>query len=116
MTMSLATWLNGTRYLRSLGRSSSPIHSRCRRHWEALTLPMIRAADEDELDGLLWVLGRPHTSSEPWGKPHRGARGGTQWEWVNVEARNRLARLQREADRDSMPCGDNARAFNLRSA
>ena len=73
-------------------------------HWLSLSVPMLRAAAREDVEALLAsnIFFRE--------KPARGYRRGTHWELVNVEARNRLARLAQEEDRASMGLGDNARS------
>jgi len=68
-------------------------------HWAALNIGMVRRAERPELTRLLGFIHRWNWGGGiAWGKPGRGSRGGSHWEAVNVEARNRLFRLDRAAD------------------
>lgn len=110
--MTLAAWIAEARRLRAICRASSPLYERRARHWSALSLGAIRAGDRESIANLLSLLQDPDNRASPWGRPGRGHRGGTQWEWVNVEARNRIARLDQLADRESIPAGANWRGAN----
>ncbi len=98
----LHAWLGHARVIEAR-RCSAARYAALDKHWAALTVPMLREAPQGALVAL---LGSNIFHKQ---KPTRGFRRGTHWELVNVEARNRLARLAQEADRASMGLGDNAR-------
>jgi hypothetical protein len=110
----LNEWMDGADELRRRGisRCSTKTYAQQDVHWDALephALVWIRAADAATCTRLLGMVAV--TGNLPWERMHRGWRGGTMWEWVHVEVKNRLWRLEREADRESMGLGHNARAF-----
>lgn len=79
-------------------------------HWQALDLELaigwIRSADDATLQQLLRLLQGDYG---PWHKPARGERGGTKWERLNMETKNRIWRLAREADQAELGLGHNSR-------
>ncbi len=99
--MNVEAWVTQSRVIEAR-RPSAGRYRAIARHWAALTIDMLREASRDELEALLRsnMFGRE--------KPSRGWRRGTHWEAVNVEARNRLARLAQAADRESIGIGHNA--------
>jgi len=107
----LQGWLDCVDALERRHRCSRRAYDQEAAHWAAFApyaKAWIAAADKATCERLLARIGG---NNRAWGRKCRGWRGGTQWEWVNVEVRNRLWRLEREADRATMGLGDNARAF-----
>lgn len=83
-------------------------YANVRNHFDALPAKMIREASEAECRALLAEIRNP---SSAWNPPPRGARAGTVWERVNVEAANRLQRLAQADDRASFGIGHNWQAY-----
>lgn len=69
-------------------------------HWLALSDEVIKNAEQPELLSFTELINS--IGNLAWHKPHRGFRGGTKWEQINVEARNRLTRLKQTEDRNSI--------------
>lgn len=104
----LSAWIDRAWDLESDAKASAQLYARRDAHWGAITREMIREGSSRQIERLLVLIGRWNASG-PWQRPGRGGRGGSTWEWVNVEARNRLAQLEREADQASMGEGHNSR-------
>lgn len=82
-------------------------------HWSALTDERVLRSSEPELVRFLALL---EGQDGPWSKPRRGFRGGTQWERQRVHAFNRLWKIRRDADWDSIPTGHNSQGGNACAA
>jgi hypothetical protein len=85
----LASWLEGAHAIEKR-RSSRHRYAAMDRHWAALTVETVRGAQR------------------AWAKPVRGHRANTRWELFNVEARNRLFRIERSEDLATLGLGHNA--------
>jgi hypothetical protein len=107
----LSGWIAGAFELehRGIRRCSRLVHEQLDNHWQCLAhFPeWIRQASEAELLQMHALLRRPHNAGHPWGKPHRGARRGTQWEIINQAVTDRLAQIKRRRDLDDIPDGPN---------
>lgn len=79
-------------------------------HWQALdtelAIAWIRAAPEPTVRRLADML--QAFDGGPWHRPPRGQRQG-KWERLNMETKNRLWRLAREADHAELGLGHNSR-------
>lgn len=106
---SLSEWTDAAQIL-SRRRGSAATCAACAAHWAALPLTMLGAADRRALARFLTLIDVFETAHAPWGKPQRGARGGTKWESANVQARNRIWRLERGAGRGAILLGCDSKA------
>lgn len=103
MTGPIEEWLRHGWYLYRL-RASARRYERIAQHWAALSLEAIKVCeDPDALEELAHLADLLHL------KPHRGRRGGTKWELVNMTRLNRIKQIERERDWDSMRDGENYR-------
>jgi len=71
----LAPWLALASRLDQSPRRSASLYARMRLHWRALTVPMIRAATQDEIEVLIAFINRPSTGA--FRKPRGGMRRRT---------------------------------------
>jgi hypothetical protein len=101
--MAAAKTLGGRRYRAPTKRAYAS-------HWNALELELaigwIRAGDGATVARLAAML--QASSGGPWHRPPRGDRAG-KWERLNMETKNRIWRLARQADQASIGIGHNAR-------
>ena len=75
------------------------------RHWAALTVETVRCAAKTE---IIDFIDSAAGAQRAWAKPVRGHRANTRWELFNVEARNRLFRIERSEDLATLGLGHNA--------
>jgi hypothetical protein len=101
----LADWIRYAWYLKHL-RASKRRYERIDAHWNSFSRDWVRQSRNREA-----LLGVEPICQQLKLKPHRGHRGGTKWEAVYVDIRNRLTQLEREADRESMGTGHNSNHY-----
>jgi hypothetical protein len=78
---------------------SPDVRRACRTHWFSLRDEMVDGADEDAVKVLVAVLRMPAGMADPWGRPRRGERRHSRWEWHHNNAVNRLWRIAKQQEK-----------------
>lgn len=102
---SLSAWIEGASAL-DRRRCGAKRHKDLAAHWRALPAAMIETAPLPDLARFIALIAGP--GNAPWHPPRRGLRRGTQWEALNVTARNRRWRLERAAELAEIGVGHNS--------
>lgn len=107
----LDAWLWRAAFL-AQAHPSAEVYARRHAHFCALSVAAVRAGERVEVERLLAVLHGGLGFEMPWAPPPRGARRDSHWEILNVETRNRLARLDQADDRATIGRGHNSQGNN----
>lgn len=106
----LETWIAGAGVIARRRQFCASTKEAYRNHWQALELDRaiawIRSGNEATVRRLGAMLQSDRDG--PWHRPQRGQRAG-KWERLNMECKNRLWRLAREADHAELGLGHNSR-------